>query len=167
MLRSTLHRRTNCALEALPTIGPQLDIWLGFCFASWLRSSLGRLGWGFIIALQPPVNRADPPDILSGPLFRAARPPEIRIQQSANYGLPLINQVRIVVHCPVPLLSSQYSIRNRAIRGDIPRHNQKRITPPRIAPHYARGIIPLTCTSWRCPRPIHRCSTRPPFDGDG
>jgi hypothetical protein len=118
-------RRTNCALEAFPTIGPQLDGWLGICFASWLRSSLGRLGWGFIIALQPPVNRADWPDILSGSLFRTARPPEIRIQQSANYGLPLINQVRIVVHCPVPLLSSQYNIKNGATRGDIPRHNQK------------------------------------------
>jgi hypothetical protein len=39
--------------------------------------------------------------------------------------LPLINQVRIVVHCPVPLLSSQSNIRNGATRGDIPCHNQK------------------------------------------
>jgi hypothetical protein len=107
------------------------DIWLGLLFYELVEvvPSLGRLGWGFIIALQPPVNRADPPDILPRPLFRAARPPEIRIQQSANYGLPLINQVRIVVHCPVPLLSSQYNIRNGATRGE----KNRRIIPPRVA----------------------------------
>jgi hypothetical protein len=43
--------------------------------------------------------------------------------------LPLINQVRIVVHCPVPLLSSQYNIRNGATRGE----KNRRIIPPRVA----------------------------------
>jgi hypothetical protein len=64
----------NAATEAAFWIATRI------CFASWLRSSLGRLGWGFIIALQPPVNRADPPDILSGSLFRVVDSPEIRIQ---------------------------------------------------------------------------------------
>jgi hypothetical protein len=72
--------------------------------------SLGRLGWGFIIAFQQPGNRTDPVDILFGPPFRTGRPPEIRIQQSANYGLPLFLQIRIIVHCPVPLLFFQYNI---------------------------------------------------------